>query len=87
MLEVAFWTHRTLWQLLLAGKFDTFPDLKYAPVECGSWWVGDLLFKTDVMFGGTNWKVKKMSSRTRRARSSGCRRSTSGPTCSSAPRR
>jgi predicted TIM-barrel fold metal-dependent hydrolase len=65
MLEVAFWTHRPLWQLLLAGKFDRFPGLKYAPVECGSWWVGDLLFKTDVMFGGTNWKVKKMASRTR----------------------
>ena len=65
MLEVAFWTHRPLWQLLLAGKFDQFPNLKYAPVECGSWWVGDLLFKTDVMFGGTNWKVKKMSSQTK----------------------
>ena len=25
MLEVAFWTHRALWQLLLAGKFDQFP--------------------------------------------------------------
>jgi predicted TIM-barrel fold metal-dependent hydrolase len=65
MLEVAFWTHRALWQLLLAGKFDQFPGLRYAPVECGSWWVGDLLFKTDVMFGGTNWKVKKMSSQTK----------------------
>ena len=65
MLEVAFWTHRTLWQLLLAGKFDQFPNLRYAPVECGSWWVGDLLFKTDVMFGGQNWKVKKMSSQTK----------------------
>jgi len=65
MLEVAFWTHRALWQLLLAGKFDRFPNLRYVPVECGSWWVGDLLFKTDVMFGGTNWKVKKMSSRTK----------------------
>ncbi len=53
MLEVAFWTHRPLWQLLLAGKFDQFPNLKYAPVECGSWWVGDLLFKADVMFGGS----------------------------------
>ena len=42
MLEVAFWTHRPLWQLLLSGKFDRFPNLKYAPVECGSWWVGDL---------------------------------------------
>jgi len=65
MLEVAFWTHRALWQLLLSGAFDRFPKLKYAPVECGSWWVGDLLFKTDVMFGGQNWKVKKMSSQTK----------------------
>ena len=38
---------------------------RYAPVECGSWWVGDLLFKTDVMFGGQNWKVKKMASATK----------------------
>lgn len=64
MLEVPFWTHRALWQLLLSGKFDRFPNLRYAPVECGSWWLGDLLFKADVMFGGQNWKVKKMSSRT-----------------------
>jgi len=65
MLEVAFWTHRPLWQLLLSGAFDRFPNLKYAPVECGSWWVGDLLFKTDVMFGGQNWKVKKMAASTK----------------------
>ena len=65
MLEVAFWTHRPLWQFLLSGKFDKYPNFKYVPVECGSWWLGDLLWKTDVMFGGTNWKVKKMSSRTK----------------------
>ena len=65
MLEVAFWTHRPLWQLLLSGKFDKFPNLRYAPVECGSWWLGDLLFKTDAVFGGRNWKVKKMASRTK----------------------
>jgi predicted TIM-barrel fold metal-dependent hydrolase len=65
MLEVPFWTHRPLWQLLLSGKFDKFPNLKYVPVECGSYWLGDLLFKADAMFGGTNWKVKKMASRTK----------------------
>ena len=65
MLEVPFWTHRPLWQLLLSGKFDKFPGLKYAPVECGSYWLGDLLWKCDAMFGGSNWKVKKMSSRTK----------------------
>ena len=65
MLEVPFWTHRPLWQLLLSGKFDKFPGLKYAPVECGSYWLADLLWKADVSFGGTNWKVKKMNSRTK----------------------
>ena len=47
--EVAFWTHRALWQLLFSGKFDKFPGLKYCVVECGSWWVGDLLWKADVI--------------------------------------
>ena len=65
MLEVAFWTHRPLWQLLLSGKFDKFPGLRYVPVECGSWWLGDLLFKADAMFGGRNWKVKKMNASTK----------------------
>ena len=47
VLEVPFWTHRPLWQLLLSGKFDRFPDLRYAVVECGSYWLGDLLWKAD----------------------------------------
>ena len=60
--EVPFWTHRMLWQLLFSGKFDRFPGLRYAVVECGSYWIGDLLWKTDVNFGGTN-KIKKMGTR------------------------
>jgi predicted TIM-barrel fold metal-dependent hydrolase len=60
--EVPFWTHRILWQLLFSGKFDRFPDLRYAVVECGSYWIGDLLWKTDVNFGAS-WKVKKMGTR------------------------
>jgi predicted TIM-barrel fold metal-dependent hydrolase len=64
MLEVPFWTHRALWQLLLSGTFDRFPNLKYAVVECGSYWLGDLLWKADVSFGASG-KVKKMSSRTK----------------------
>ena len=63
VLEVPFWTHRTLWQLLLSGKFDRFPGLKYAVVECGSYWLGDLLWKADTTFGA-NTKVKKLNSRT-----------------------
>lgn len=64
VLEVPFWTHRPLWQLLLSGKFDRFPNLKYVVVECGSYWVGDLLWKADTSFGA-NPKVKKLSSRTK----------------------
>jgi predicted TIM-barrel fold metal-dependent hydrolase len=64
VLEVPFWTHRPLWQLLLSGAFDRFPELRYVVVECGSYWVGDLLWKADTSFGA-NAKVKKLSSRTK----------------------
>jgi predicted TIM-barrel fold metal-dependent hydrolase len=64
VLEVPFWTHRPLWQLLLSGTFDRHPGLKYVVVECGSWWVGDLLWKADVTFGA-NPKVKKLATRTK----------------------
>ncbi len=64
VLEVPFWTHRALWQLLLSGKFDRFPGLKYVVVECGSYWLGDLLWKADTSFGA-NSKVKKLNSRTK----------------------
>ncbi len=64
VLEVPFWTHRTLWQLLLSGKFDRFPNLKYVPVECGSYWLGDLLWKADTSFGA-NPKVKKLNALTK----------------------
>jgi len=60
--EVPFWTHRALWQLLFSGKFDKFPGLRYCVVECGSYWIGDLLWKCDVNFGAS-WKIKKMGSR------------------------
>ncbi|MFM7069086.1 MAG: amidohydrolase family protein, partial [Actinomycetes bacterium] len=45
-------------------KFDKFPGLKYVVVECGSYWLGDLLWKADTTFGA-NFKVKKLSSRTK----------------------
>jgi len=64
VLEVPFWTHRILWQLLLSGKFDKFPNLRYVVVECGSYWLGDLLWKADTSFGA-NSKVKKLNSRTK----------------------
>jgi predicted TIM-barrel fold metal-dependent hydrolase len=64
VLEVPFWTHRPLWQLLLSGAFDRHPQLRYVAVECGSWWLGDLLWKADTTFGA-NPKVKKLNSRTK----------------------
>jgi predicted TIM-barrel fold metal-dependent hydrolase len=64
VLEVPFWTHRALWQLMLSGKFDKFPGLKYSVVECGSYWLGDLLWKADTTFGASG-KVKKLSARTK----------------------
>jgi predicted TIM-barrel fold metal-dependent hydrolase len=64
ILEVPFWTHRILWQLLLSGTFDRIPKLRYAVVECGSYWLGDLLWKADTNFGASG-KVKKLNSRTK----------------------
>lgn len=64
VLEVPFWTHRPLWQLLLSGAFDRHPNLRNVVVEAGSWWLGDLLWKADTTFGA-NPKVKKLSSRTK----------------------
>ena len=64
VLEVPFWTHRILWQLLLSGKFDRYPNLKYAVVECGSYWLGDLLWKADTTFGASG-KVKKLNAKTK----------------------
>jgi len=64
VLEVPFWTHRPLWQLLLSGAFDRHPGLRYVATECGSWWLGDLLWKADTTFGA-NPKVKKLNSRTK----------------------
>ena len=60
--EVPFWTHRALWQLLFSGKFDRFGGLRYSVVECGSFWIGDILWKADVNFGASD-KIKKLGSR------------------------
>lgn len=64
VVEVPFWTHRPLWQLLLSGAFDRHPNLRYVCTEAGSWWLGDLLWKADITFGA-NPKVKKLNSRTK----------------------
>lgn len=37
--EHSFFSGRSLWQLILGGVFDRFPDLKLAFVETESWWI------------------------------------------------
>jgi len=48
--EHSFFSGRSLWQMILGGVFDRFPDLKIAYVETESWWlrpVIDLLDRRD----------------------------------------
>jgi predicted TIM-barrel fold metal-dependent hydrolase len=54
--EHSFFSGRSLWQLILGGVFDRFPQLKVAYVETESWWlrpVLDLLDKRDQV--GDEW--------------------------------
>jgi predicted TIM-barrel fold metal-dependent hydrolase len=54
--EHSFFSGRSLWQLLLGGVFDRFPDLKIAYIETEHWWLGpvmDLLDRREQM--GDDW--------------------------------
>jgi predicted TIM-barrel fold metal-dependent hydrolase len=54
--EHSFFSGRSLWQLILGGVFDRFPELRIAYVETESWWIGpvlQLLDKRDTM--GDDW--------------------------------
>jgi predicted TIM-barrel fold metal-dependent hydrolase len=54
--EHSFFSGRSLWQLILGGVFDRFPDLKVAYVETEAWWlrpVMQLLDSRDRM--GDDW--------------------------------
>ncbi len=46
-LEAAFYAHRPLWSLVLAGVFDRFPGLKLVLAEAGSSWVAGTLEAMD----------------------------------------
>jgi len=62
--EVPFWTVRPMFHLLLSGKFEQFPGLKFVCTESGAYWAEDLLWKADVNFGGGH-TMKKMAARIR----------------------
>ena len=85
--EHSFFSGRSLWQLILGGTFDRFPELKIAYIETEQWWLGpvmDLLDRREQM--GDDWTDSRRrsggSSRTRT-----CRVTTGARTASSASRR
>ena len=41
--EHSFFSGRSLWQLILGGVFERFPDLKLAFVETEAWWIGPMM--------------------------------------------
>ena len=41
--EHSFFSGRSLWQLILGGVFDRFPDLKIAFIETESWWIAPMM--------------------------------------------
>jgi predicted TIM-barrel fold metal-dependent hydrolase len=54
--EHSFFSGRSLWQLILGGVFDRFPDLKIAYIETEQWWLGpvmDLLDRREKL--GDDW--------------------------------
>jgi predicted TIM-barrel fold metal-dependent hydrolase len=54
--EHSFFSGRSLWQLILGGAFDRFPNLKIAYIETEQWWLGpvmDLLDRREKL--GDDW--------------------------------
>lgn len=47
-IEHAFFSGRSLWQMILGGVFDRFPELRLAFVETESDWIGPIMRKLDV---------------------------------------
>lgn len=47
MLEVTWWTHRSLWHLMFSGVFERHPNLQYVLTEVGTSWVRETLRKLD----------------------------------------
>lgn len=45
--EHSFFSGRSLWQLILGGVFDRFPNLKIAYIETEQWWLGPVMDMLD----------------------------------------
>jgi len=55
-LEHSFFSGRSLWQLMLGGVFDRFPDLRLAFVETQVWWIAPMINQlNDMLSLGDDW--------------------------------
>jgi predicted TIM-barrel fold metal-dependent hydrolase len=45
--EHSFFSGRSLWQLILGGVFDRFPDLRISFIETEAWWIGPMIEMLD----------------------------------------
>ena len=57
MLEVRWWAHRPLWQLIFEGVFQRHPTLQFVIAEAGSAWVPDTLKELDRFYGRMKYEV------------------------------
>ena len=88
--EHSFFSGRSLWQLILGGVFDRFPDLKIAFIETESWWMraDDQGFSTGASRSWERLDRVQPDARTGQAvRCTHRRASTGGPTATRASRR
>ncbi len=54
--EHSFFSGRSMWQMMLGGVFDRFPELKLAFVETEAWWIGPMIEHLDRrMSMGDDW--------------------------------
>jgi predicted TIM-barrel fold metal-dependent hydrolase len=50
MLEVTWWAHRTLWQLMFSGVFERHPSLQFVLTESGVGWAPETLRGLDALY-------------------------------------
>lgn len=50
MLEVQWWTQRSLWHLMFSGVFERYPDLQFVLTETGVDWVPSVLAHLDKFY-------------------------------------
>lgn len=50
LLEVPWWSHRTLWHLITAGVLERYPRMQLVLTEQGTSWIPERLFTLDAIF-------------------------------------